>query len=564
MEKIININFSKSALMLASILILSFGIRLLGSNHGLPDINRFFWETDEAATVNISMGMGSGDLNPHSFNKPAALYYITFLFYGVFYMLGKIFGFFESTIQFAIYYLNNTYYFYIIARFIVIIFGILTVYVTYMIGKKAYGNKAGLLAALLLSVTPLHIVYSRSALPDVPSVFFLTLAMYQIVLITLENKTNNYLFAGLFSGLAASTKYHAGFVWFSIPAIIILDLFLKKSVNWRGFLYSFFFLIFGFIVVTPYAILDFPTFIASLKVLLIAKTGESHYAPNWWLEHIRQFWHMTDLGPVFTLLSFGAIGYAIYKHTKSDLVCLFIILIFYTFFSLPSIQWAPSHYLLPIIPFLCILNARFMASWAHKRRLLGFFLFILIFPIIYSEFKNGVTISKYDTKYYAKKWIEDHFPNATNILMTGLYDPQLSITNTTLQRLTKHNYKSILLPSRAETLRMDKGLREVLRDLKIKNLTQSIPAYNVYLINDQEFLSKNYSNLKQYIDSLCIEYIIITQKGMEALQSSIYRERQQTIKSFKDFLHLHANEIQEFTPVAWKIPGSKITIYKIK
>ena len=205
-----------------------------------------------------------------------------------------------------------------------------------------------------------------------------------------------------------------------------------------------------------------------------------------------------------------------------------------------------------------------MALWAHKRRLLGSFLLILIFPIVYSEFKNGITVSKYDTKYYARKWIEGHLPNAANILMTGLYDPQLSITNNTLQRLTKHNYKYILLPSRAEVLRMDKSLRGILREQKIKSLTQSIPAYNVYLINDQEFLSKSDSSLKHYIDRLGIEYIVITQKGMEAFQSSIYQEHQQAIKSFNDFLHLHANQIQEFTPFEWKIPGSKITIYKVK
>lgn len=44
-----------------------------------------------------------------------------------------------------------------------VIFGVLTVYVTYLIGKKLVSKNLGLLAALLLSINPLHIYYSQEA-----------------------------------------------------------------------------------------------------------------------------------------------------------------------------------------------------------------------------------------------------------------------------------------------------------------------------------------------------------------------------------------------------------------
>ena len=51
----------------------------------------------------------------------------------------------------------------VIVRLPSVIFGIVTVGITYLIGKKLRSAKLGLLAALLLAVNPLHIYYSQEA-----------------------------------------------------------------------------------------------------------------------------------------------------------------------------------------------------------------------------------------------------------------------------------------------------------------------------------------------------------------------------------------------------------------
>lgn len=44
-----------------------------------------------------------------------------------------------------------------------VIFGVLTVFLTYLIGKKLFSKKVGLLASLFLSVAPLHVYFSQEA-----------------------------------------------------------------------------------------------------------------------------------------------------------------------------------------------------------------------------------------------------------------------------------------------------------------------------------------------------------------------------------------------------------------
>lgn len=59
---------------------------------------------------------------------------------------GKIFGYSE-----------------IIVRLPSVIFGVITIYVTYLIGKKLVSKNLGLIAALLIGVNPLHLYYSQEA-----------------------------------------------------------------------------------------------------------------------------------------------------------------------------------------------------------------------------------------------------------------------------------------------------------------------------------------------------------------------------------------------------------------
>ena len=58
------------------------------------------------------------------------------------------------------------------------ILGTLTVYLIYSLTKRLYGVKTGLLAALILAISPFHIGYSRSGYAQANAIFFVALGLY--------------------------------------------------------------------------------------------------------------------------------------------------------------------------------------------------------------------------------------------------------------------------------------------------------------------------------------------------------------------------------------------------
>lgn len=67
------------------------------------------------------------------------------------------------------------------ARLLSVAFGIGAVVLTYALGFRLYGRRAGLLGAALLAVMPYHVIVTRQALLDGPEVFFATLVLYALV-----------------------------------------------------------------------------------------------------------------------------------------------------------------------------------------------------------------------------------------------------------------------------------------------------------------------------------------------------------------------------------------------
>ncbi len=69
----------------------------------------------------------------------------------------------------------------LLARLFAALVGILTVFVLYHLGTDLYGERAGLLAALLLAVMPYHVIVTRQVLLDGPMTLFATLTLFSVV-----------------------------------------------------------------------------------------------------------------------------------------------------------------------------------------------------------------------------------------------------------------------------------------------------------------------------------------------------------------------------------------------
>ncbi|OGE62788.1 hypothetical protein A2964_01735 [Candidatus Daviesbacteria bacterium RIFCSPLOWO2_01_FULL_40_27] len=106
-----------------------------------------------------------------------------------------------------------------------VIFGVITIYITYLLGRKLVSKELGLVAALLLSINPLHIYYSQEARMYALAALAVAVNVLLLVKIIKGEKVN--LFFLIISNLfVLLSDYIAYFIF---PAQFIFLLFLKKG-----------------------------------------------------------------------------------------------------------------------------------------------------------------------------------------------------------------------------------------------------------------------------------------------------------------------------------------------
>jgi len=108
--------------------------------------------------------------------------------------------------------------------------GTLSVLVLYGVGCVLFNRSVGLCAALLLAVSPYHLVYCRSALPDASVAFFVLLGVlaWSLGRRGLWTLRWAYLCAGLAFGYAILCHFRSGY----IPLVLVaFDLFVPVQVD---------------------------------------------------------------------------------------------------------------------------------------------------------------------------------------------------------------------------------------------------------------------------------------------------------------------------------------------
>ena len=109
----------------------------------------------------------------------------------------------------------------------VALIGIATVFLVYLVGKKFFGEKAGLIAALLYAISPLVISYSRSSWNPNPLPFVSLLSMYILYLGVMQRSWKKIFIVGILLGIAMQLQYVSMF----LAVIIVLFLFLVNIIK---------------------------------------------------------------------------------------------------------------------------------------------------------------------------------------------------------------------------------------------------------------------------------------------------------------------------------------------
>lgn len=351
---------------------LGLGLRLVGLAYGLPD--HFHW--DEPTIMNRVIRMGGGDLNPHFFYYPTLLMYVLLVTQGALYAVGHVLHVYASPDAFAVSYLTDSTASYIVGRALIATAGSVSVFLAYLVGRRYLSRPAGLIGALLLAVSPVHIGSSHFVTNDVPMAFFALLACVMLWNVYTRGRGVDYLTAGAVIGLGVSTKY--------LPVVLLVSLALahafrlkNETGSWRSAARGLRWLAAGgaaaavaFAATSPYVLVDWRAAVHDYGVQsqLSSAAGCTDCGLNF--------------GPYLTQTMGWAVGWAAYllalvglaslawtrgeRRLRSSLLASFPVMLF----LMVGTQRQPwARWLVPVAPFACI--AAGAVIWALVRRLVS-------------------------------------------------------------------------------------------------------------------------------------------------------------------------------------------------
>jgi 4-amino-4-deoxy-L-arabinose transferase-like glycosyltransferase len=438
---------SPSVIALCSILALAFFLRVYGLRFGLPHL--YYW--DEPTVVNRAVRFGSGDLNPHDFYYPALYMYVLFLVSGVYFAIGRVFGWFHGARDFALTYFVDPTGVYHAARLTTAVVGTAAVLLTYYVGKRYFSPKVGLFAALLLAVSPLHASHSHIAITDVPHAAFVALAMLPLHDVLTRGRRRDYVLSGLAVGLGAATKYLAGLH----TATLIVAHVLREwhpppeGVRLRRLVSSEIVLGLcavgaGFFIGAPYNVLSFQDFLRDFRAQ--SKLSRGNGALDWMLLHTLPL----DLGWIACGLALLGLIYMLVKPSKSTLV-------FFTFPVVYGAAMMPIHrsfsrYLLPQLPFIVTAagygwskSSDWVAARLPRAAVIPASFAVAIAALAMPAWRalswDRLMAEEVDTRTAALEWTERSVPAGTRVVIQSLYNRTFDnlplVTDATLTRLRR-------------------------------------------------------------------------------------------------------------------------------
>jgi Dolichyl-phosphate-mannose-protein mannosyltransferase len=541
---------------------LALGLRIWGIWFGLP----FIFHNDEDLEVVRALQLGSGSFDFQRIYK-GGYFYLLFFEYGILFVGLKISGIVNSASEFAHYYFSDPSVFYLIGRATSTIIGAVNVYLVYRIGRLAYSERAGLIAATFLAVNILHVKLSHYIIVDIPMTCLVTAAIYFAVKIAMGGTRSDYVWAAVLTALATTTKVTA--ILLIAPMVVShyfcvagrdsrpLQFVLDKQL-WQA--------IIAFIVVyavtTPGIVLHFDSFIG----FMMSKFGaDVHGASVDALEstvqstmlartNLFQFYFdvikdsMTV--PIFLICLVG-LGYGLWKRSRADLVLMSCVFVFYLMLSITTDtrEFFPR-YILPAIPMIALLGARLLddilGRFKRVRKLpAGVLLAVLlgILPASRIAAENYLMTQK-DTRASASEWFETNVPAGSRVFIEGTRT-RPSESTVPLEN-SRENVRAMI----EQYSRTEPGKAKY---FSIKMDSIDGPTYDLVLVRMWDLQDI------QHYKGLGVEYFILRPDNYEG--SRRQSDWPKIVAQLRD--DPEASLVKSFKPDPASVPGPFIEIYRV-
>jgi 4-amino-4-deoxy-L-arabinose transferase-like glycosyltransferase len=393
-------------------------LRFIALDSGIP----FNLAVDEPEIMDRAVRIiKTGSFNPHFFDYPGLYIYLQAFVACLRFIVGANDGLWTNLDQ------VGPANFYVWGRGVTALLGTLTVLLVYVIGMR-WNRRVAALAAALMAVMPLHVRESHYVLTDVPLTFFVALTLLLSLRAHERPTLLHFCWAGAGAGLAMATKYPGALVLIlPLIAVWMTPTIRPSRVITSGAILGSAGL--AFLIAAPYTILDLPAFLNAyghLASYYYTTKSLSEPAAVTYYKHLSR-----SLGWAGTALMFTGVAVHLFNSVRSPnrvpwtLVLVFPILFFY-FLSGQVLIY--GRYLLPLVPFVCILAAVAciaavdLLQWIGAPRVVRALVFAVI--AIAAIVPQGVqsisfvaAASRPSTVELTYKWIVANIPKGSKVVI---------------------------------------------------------------------------------------------------------------------------------------------------
>jgi 4-amino-4-deoxy-L-arabinose transferase-like glycosyltransferase len=399
------------------------GLRLWGIDYGLPLIQA---RPDEEGLVPRFVTFDAGDPNPHWFMYPTLSLYLTFAWLKALLVGGHAVGAWRGPTDIATLNAADPRALYLLARLLSALLGTATIAATYLLGRLLADRRAGLVAALLVTVSFLHVRESHFFKPDAILSLFMTVALLGCVMLQQRATAAAAVLAGIACGLALAVKYT---VTLAVPLAVAA--FLGEAAGWRvraarlavagGAAAAAAF------IGSPYVLLSWDEFVGWTWVARVwVQYGGEGLATAFRYHATHSF--LAAQGLPLTLFCFGALVWALRRRTLLPVAAFLGV----SLLQLGLASAALTRYVTPFLPGLFALaGAAFVAlaerlpAGAVRRVVAAGLLLLLVARPLHSAVRFDQIASTRDTRLLAADWLAAHVPRGTPVLVLGSDWPYL-------------------------------------------------------------------------------------------------------------------------------------------
>ncbi|AKT42117.1 glycosyltransferase family 39 protein [Chondromyces crocatus] len=423
------------ALLLPAVLLLALLVRLPGLGFDIPTLS---WTTNSFPLTHhadepvnqrvVRTVLSSGDFNPRFFNYPSLFFYLHALLHVVAYGIARALGAVPAPAEGmsftrAASTISESTLALLLSRGLSVAFGVGSVYLLYVAGKRLISPRAGLAAAFLLAVSPTFIRNTRFFSPDACTTFFVLLTLVCALDVLRRGSLRDHLLTGAAVGLAASTKYNAGLL-LVLPLAAQLLREGAQGLKDRRLYLGFVMAAAAFVATSPFTVLDFPAFLEGFKKEVAHyTTGHLGAEGNSGVWYARYLWLAE--GPV-VLLGFVGLVWS-YVRRSRELTLLSIFPLVY----LPLISrmaYRNDRTVMLVLPFLflfALVALQRLAGWGPSERLqrparrigaVALALLSITLPLL-AIVDHIPALGMPAPRAQARQWFEDNVPTGQRIAL---------------------------------------------------------------------------------------------------------------------------------------------------